>query len=86
VLTATGLIVGVVVSERQNADRLVQEAEARLKEKETEAAEAARGCTTLFTLACCSVTLPARFVAPCLPIKTAQLPSGPQRCPVSSRD
>jgi two-component system sensor kinase FixL len=42
VLTATGLIVGVVVSERQNADRLVQEAEARLKEKETEAAEAAR--------------------------------------------
>src|SRR4029453_840689 len=42
VLTATGLIVGVVVSERQNADRLVKEAEARLKEKETEAAEAAR--------------------------------------------
>jgi two-component system, LuxR family, sensor kinase FixL len=42
VLTATGLIVGVVVSERKNADRLVQEAEARLKAKEAEAAEAAR--------------------------------------------
>jgi two-component system, LuxR family, sensor kinase FixL len=42
VLTATGLIVGVVVSERKNADRLVEEAEARLKEKEAEAAEAAR--------------------------------------------
>ncbi len=42
VLTATGLIVGVVVSERKNADRLVQEAEARLKQKEAEAAEAAR--------------------------------------------
>ena len=38
VLTATGLIVGVVVSERKNADRLIQEAEARLKEKEAEAA------------------------------------------------
>ena len=42
VLTATGLIVGVVVSERKNADRLIQEAEARLKEKEAEAAAAAR--------------------------------------------
>jgi signal transduction histidine kinase len=42
VLSATGLIVGVVVSERQNADRLVREAEARLKEKEAEAAQAAR--------------------------------------------
>jgi len=42
VLTATGLIVGVVVSERQNSDRLVREAEARLKEKEAEAAQAAR--------------------------------------------
>ena len=42
VLTATGLIVGVVVSERRNADRLVQEAEAQLKEKEAEAAKAAR--------------------------------------------
>jgi signal transduction histidine kinase len=42
VLTATGLIVGVVVSERQNSDRLVREAEARLKEKEAEATQAAR--------------------------------------------
>lgn len=42
VLSATGLIVGVVVSERQNANRLVREAEARLKEKEAEAAQAAR--------------------------------------------
>src|SRR5262245_3674791 len=42
VLTATGLIVGVVVSERQNADRLVRDAEARLKQKEAEAAQAAR--------------------------------------------
>jgi two-component system, LuxR family, sensor kinase FixL len=42
VLTATGLIVGVVVSERRTADRLVQAAQARLKEKEAEATEAAR--------------------------------------------
>jgi two-component system, LuxR family, sensor kinase FixL len=42
VLSATGLIVGVVVSERQSANRRVQQAEARLKEKEAEAAEAAR--------------------------------------------
>jgi two-component system sensor kinase FixL len=42
VLTATGLIVGVVVSERQNSDRLAREAEARLREKEAEAAQAAR--------------------------------------------
>ena len=42
VLTATGLIVGVVVSERQSADRSVRDAEARLKEKEAEAAQAAR--------------------------------------------
>jgi two-component system, LuxR family, sensor kinase FixL len=42
VLTATGLIVGAVVSERQNADLLVREAEARLREKEAEAAQAAR--------------------------------------------
>jgi signal transduction histidine kinase len=42
VLTTTGLIVGVVVSERENADRLFQEAEARLKQKEAEAAAAAR--------------------------------------------
>ena len=42
VLTATGLIIGVVISERQNSDRLAREAEARLKEKEAEAAQAAR--------------------------------------------
>jgi signal transduction histidine kinase len=42
VLTATGLIVGVVVSERQNSDCLAREAEARLKEKEAGAAQAAR--------------------------------------------
>jgi signal transduction histidine kinase len=42
VLTGTGLIVGAVVSERQNADLLVREAEARLREKEAEAAQAAR--------------------------------------------
>jgi two-component system sensor kinase FixL len=41
-LTVTGLIVGVVVSERQNSDRLARDAEARLKEKEAEAAQAAR--------------------------------------------
>jgi two-component system sensor kinase FixL len=42
VLTATGLIVGAVVSERRTADHLVREAEARLREKEAEAAQAAR--------------------------------------------
>jgi len=42
VLTATGLIVGVVVSERQTSDRLARAAETRLKEKESEAAQAAR--------------------------------------------
>jgi signal transduction histidine kinase len=42
VLTSTGLVVGVVVSERENADRRVREAEAQLKEKEAEAAHAAR--------------------------------------------
>ena len=42
VLTATGLIVGVVVSERRNSDRLAREAEGRLKEKELEAVQAAR--------------------------------------------
>ena len=42
VLTATGMIVGVVVSERENADRLVREAEAGLKEKIAGAAQAAR--------------------------------------------
>lgn len=42
VLTATGLIVGAVVSERESSDRLVREAEARVKEKEAEAMQAAR--------------------------------------------
>ncbi len=42
VLTSTGLVVGVVVSERENADRRVREAEAQIKEKEAEAAHAAR--------------------------------------------
>jgi two-component system sensor kinase FixL len=42
VLTATGLIVGVVVSERENSERLVREAEARLKNRIAEAAQAAR--------------------------------------------
>jgi two-component system sensor kinase FixL len=42
VLTVTGLIVGVVVSERESADRLAREARARLKEREAEAAQAAR--------------------------------------------
>ena len=42
VLTATALIVGVVVSERRNADRLAREAEARLKDREAEIAQAAR--------------------------------------------
>jgi two-component system, LuxR family, sensor kinase FixL len=42
VLTATGLIVGVVVSERQASQRVARESEARLKEKEAEVAHAAR--------------------------------------------
>jgi two-component system sensor kinase FixL len=42
VLTATGLIVGVVVSERQETERVARESEARLKEKEAEVAHAAR--------------------------------------------
>jgi two-component system, LuxR family, sensor kinase FixL len=42
VLTATGLLVGVVVSERRTANRLFREAMTRLKEREAEAAEAAR--------------------------------------------
>lgn len=42
VLTVTGLIVGVVVSERERADRLVRDAQARLMEKQAEAAHAAR--------------------------------------------
>ena len=42
VLTATGLVVGVVVSERQASERMARESEARLKEKEAEVAHAAR--------------------------------------------
>jgi signal transduction histidine kinase len=42
ILTATGLIVGVVVSERENSDRLAREAETRLKQRESEAARASR--------------------------------------------
>jgi signal transduction histidine kinase len=42
VLTATGLIVGVVVTERQQADRAVRDVEAQLRAKEAEAAQAAR--------------------------------------------
>jgi len=42
VLTATGLTVGVVVSEREQANRVSQEMEALLRQKEAEAAQAAR--------------------------------------------
>ena len=42
VLTGTGLLVGAVVSERQNADRLMRLAEERLREKELQADRAAR--------------------------------------------
>jgi signal transduction histidine kinase len=42
VLTATGLIVGVVVSERQASERIARVSEARLKEKEAEVAHATR--------------------------------------------
>ncbi len=42
VLTATGLTVGVIVNERQQADRAVREVEALLRAKEAEAAQAAR--------------------------------------------
>ena len=42
VLTVTGLIVGVVVSERENSDRLAREAQARLMERQAGAAHAAR--------------------------------------------
>jgi signal transduction histidine kinase len=41
-LTATGLIVGVVVSERRNANRMMREAAQRLKAMEAESAQAAR--------------------------------------------
>jgi two-component system, LuxR family, sensor kinase FixL len=42
VLTVTGLIVGVVVSERENSDRLARDAQTRLMEKQAGAAHAAR--------------------------------------------
>jgi two-component system sensor kinase FixL len=42
VLSATGLIVGVVVTERQHADATVRAVELQLKAKEAEAAQAAR--------------------------------------------
>lgn len=42
VLTATGLIVGAVVTERQHAFETVREIETRLRTKEAEAAQAAR--------------------------------------------
>src|SRR5262249_51714038 len=42
VLTVTGLIVGVVVSERENSDRLARDVQARLMEKQAGAAHAAR--------------------------------------------
>jgi signal transduction histidine kinase len=42
VLTTTGLIVGVVVSERQETERIARQSQARLKEKEGEVAHAAR--------------------------------------------
>ncbi len=42
VLTGTGLVVGAVVSERQNADILRRRAEDRLREKEMDASRAAR--------------------------------------------
>jgi signal transduction histidine kinase len=42
ILTATGLTVGVVVTERRQAARAMQEVEARLRTREIEAAQAAR--------------------------------------------
>jgi two-component system, LuxR family, sensor kinase FixL len=42
VLTVTGLIVGVVVSERRNSDRIALDAQARLAERQAEAAQVAR--------------------------------------------
>jgi signal transduction histidine kinase len=42
VLTVTGLIVGVVVSEREDSDRLARNAQARLMEKQAGAAHVAR--------------------------------------------
>jgi two-component system, LuxR family, sensor kinase FixL len=42
VLTVTGLIVGVAVSERRNSDRIARDAQARLVERQAEAAQVAR--------------------------------------------
>jgi signal transduction histidine kinase len=42
VLTVTGLIVGVVISERKNSDRIARNAQARLAERQAEAAQVAR--------------------------------------------
>jgi two-component system sensor kinase FixL len=42
VLTVTGLIVGVVISERKNSDRIALDAQARLAERQAEAAQIAR--------------------------------------------
>jgi two-component system sensor kinase FixL len=42
VLTVTGLIVGVVVSERKNSDRIARDAQVRLIERQAEAAQVAR--------------------------------------------
>ena len=42
VLTMSGLLVGVVVSERQRADLAARQAEARLKEMQAQAGRAAR--------------------------------------------
>ncbi|MBM3599488.1 MAG: hypothetical protein FJX35_14825 [Alphaproteobacteria bacterium] len=42
VLTATGLIVGVIVTERRASEQAAREAEAQLKEKQAEAAHTAR--------------------------------------------
>jgi signal transduction histidine kinase len=42
VLTVTGLIVGVVVSERQSSDRIARDAQARLMERQAGAAQVAR--------------------------------------------
>jgi two-component system sensor kinase FixL len=42
VLTVTGLIVGVVVSERKNSDRIARDAQARFAERQAEAAQVAR--------------------------------------------
>ena len=42
VLTATGLVVGVVVTERVHANRTIREVESKLRRKEAEAAQASR--------------------------------------------